>query len=438
MFFCGCVPDQNSPVPAAPAVAVQSVEVEPDPDLPSLLAISSEALQAGDIKAARRTIQKAFSMAPDNPQVVFTMALVLGNEHRYPEAIMMLDALAQTVPETQLPALGQTAEWLVQSGDWEEAETRYRAVLAAVPDAAMADRQLAQLLVREGRRLEAAHSLRALCEQGNIEEIELRALLSLALPFAADASLEQLDPIGPLGRARAAAGRNEWDSAIVELKSAASPTLSESALLGRAFAEQQDFESLDEWINSNVATNTDNPDAWFAQGVSAARDKNDAVAVKYFCEAILHDSTDEKAYFQMAASLNRLATVDANVSTEQAETVLQRARSLARTREIGQQLAESDQRDLNDLSELAQLLEELRRPHESLAWQAVRIAYADSSIDEDERQLQLTEINRRRVELAKNPIPVDQQFLLCGIDHESIELGDHNAEKLEEDGPSGD
>ncbi|QDT01994.1 Tetratricopeptide repeat protein [Rubripirellula lacrimiformis] len=437
VISCGCTPDQplSEPVkpvavtPPAPVAAAPAVEQIVD--VPSLLATATEALQTGQIKAAGGPIRKAFSMAPENPQVVFTMAMVLGEEHRYPEAIMMLDELAEAVPETQLPALGQTAQWLVQQGSWDEAETRYRAVLDAVPDATMAHRQLAQLLVRQGRRLEAAAPLNALCEQGNVEEIELRTLLSLSAPFAADASREHLDPIGSVGRARAAAGKDEWDSVIAELQSVTPQSSTQSALLGRAYAEQGDFESLKQWIETNTETIPDNADAWFARGVSAANDQDDRRAVKCFCEAILSDSTDDKAYFQLASSLSRLVPDAQNVSADQAETVLQRATSIARTREIGQQLAQSNQRNLNDLAELAKLLEDLHRPLESLSWQAVRIAYGRSTIAANEQQSQLTEINQQRMELAKNPQPVDKQFVLCGVDYESIATGDTTENKEE-------
>ncbi|WP_372717726.1 tetratricopeptide repeat protein [Novipirellula sp.] len=442
VISCGCTPEQSLSVPADPVAEAppvppeQLAPVTPEIDLPSLLLTATQALETGHVEAAGNSIRKAFAMAPDNPQVVFMMALVLGEEHRYPEAIMMLDELAEAVPETQLPALGQTAEWLVQSGDWEAAETRYRAVLDVVPDAAMAHRQLAQLLMRQGRRLEASLHLKALCEQGNVEEIELRSLLSLSAPFAADASREQLDPIGSLGRARAAAGKEQWDLVIAELKSTASPTPAESALLGRAYAEQKDFASLKQWNESNTVADNVNADAWFARGVSAAHEQEDRRAVKCFCEAVLRDSTDADAYFQLAASLNRLEATVEDVRTEQAEMVLQRAKSLARTREIGQQLAQSDQRDLRELAELAKRLGDLERPLESLSWQAVRIAYGRSSIAEDVLQLQLVEINRQRMELVNNPQPPSRSFVLCGIDHESIAIDDETSVKGEQQRPN--
>jgi hypothetical protein len=126
-------------------------------------------------------------VAPQDPQVVFLMARVLGSRQRFPEAIRMLDRLAESTPETRLPALGQTAEWMVLHGDWVGAEKRYRTLVEEVPGAVMAHRELSLLLLRQGRRVEASRHLREMCRQGNIEETELRTLLRASLPFAADA-----------------------------------------------------------------------------------------------------------------------------------------------------------------------------------------------------------------------------------------------------------
>ena len=189
---------------------------------------------------------------------------------------------------------------------------------------------------------------------------------------------------------------------------------------------------MKQWDKSNAVTDNENADAWFARGVSAAHGQDDRRAVKCCCEAVLRDSTDADAYFQLAASLNRLVATVENVTTEQAEMVLQRAKSLARTREIGQQLAQSDQRDLRVLAELAKLLDELERPLESLSWQAVRIAYGRSSIAEDVQQSQLVEINRQRMELVSNPQPLNRSFVLCGIDYESIAIDDETSSKGEQ------
>ncbi|MEM0925177.1 MAG: tetratricopeptide repeat protein, partial [Planctomycetota bacterium] len=68
------------------------------------------ALQSGDADRAYELSRSALHQAPDDPQTRFTYGLVLGSRQRFPEAIRMLDAVAEVMPQAKLPALGQTAE----------------------------------------------------------------------------------------------------------------------------------------------------------------------------------------------------------------------------------------------------------------------------------------------------------------------------------------
>ena len=421
LFLCltlvGCKRDVKVDVPIETQSILQPPESESEPvadpepakDAQTLFAEAGQALEAGDIRAAGTAIRAAVSIEPANPQLVFMMATILGKEHRYPEAVMMLDELAVAVPDAELPVLGQTAEWLVTQGQWSEAESRYRAVLAAVPDAAIVHRQLSQLLIRQGRRIEAAQHLNILCQQGNIEEIELRTLLSLASPYVADLSREEFEPVGALGRARLAISTDDWNQASTELVSAKSVTPKDSALLGRIHAHRNAFEELEAWANEESNADSDTTDGWFARGVLAAHQSDHRGAVMYFCETVLRDPTDEQAYARMAESLDYLA------KSSEAAQANERAMWLARTRAIGKRMAATDGRDLEAMAELAHLLEKLHRPFESLAWQAVRIAYGRSTLPAQEQQAQLIEINRRRLELLASNEPVaTNEFILCG------------------------
>jgi len=386
------------------------VRVPPSNEAPFFLTRTDEALLREDIQAAGQAIRQAVSLQPDNPQIVFTMALVLAREHRFPEAVRMLDRLSQKVPETRLPGLGQTAEWLVVQGKWKEAESRFRSVLKEAPDAAIAHRQLAQLLLREGRRLEAARSLLALCRLGNVEEIELRALLSHVDPFAADLARESLEPIGPLGQARQAISDREWDRAANLLLASDPRTTEESALLGRVYAGRGDIAFLESWANEYPGADLPVQDAWFARGVLAANQSDHELAVQHFCRAVVLDPADEQAYERMALSLTSLGRL------AQAEQARQRALWLAETREIGNQMATSDRRDIAQIKRLGDLLDQLRRPFESLSWQAVGIAYRRSELTADQQQAQLSDINRRRVRRIDTvQTSLDEDFLCCGV-----------------------
>lgn len=379
-------------------------------DAKTLLVQAGEALQAGNIRVAGQTIRQAVLMEPNDPQIVFTMAMVLGQEHRFPEAVLMLDKLSRDVPETRLPALGQTAEWLVIQGDWKEAESRFREVLEEVPDAAMAHRQLALLLLRQGRQHQASSHLQALCRLGNIEEIELRCLLNHDGPFAADFGRDSLEPIGSLGQARWAISNEDWDQAASVLMAVDSRTPSEWALLGRVHAMRGDMPSLEAWASDSGNDELPISDAWFARGVLEEHRSNHDTATHYFCNAILLCPTDHEAYQRMSASL---AAAGALAEAEQA---LQRGSWLVKTQEIGNAMAKSDRRDENQIAELVRLLDQLRRPLESLSWRAVGVAYGSSWLSPDQQRSLLLDINRERLRWMKEPqLPPSEAFICCGL-----------------------
>jgi tetratricopeptide (TPR) repeat protein len=380
---------------------------------------AAAALESGDLAEAGRTIRAAVRTSPNDPENRFLMAIILGEERRYYEAVRMLDRLSEESSDARLPALGQTAEWLVKQGDWAEAERRFRLVLHEVPDAVMALRQLSQLLIRQGRRLEAAEYLRELCRLGNIEEVELSTLLSLVVPFSSDALLEQLEPVNALGRARLLMCSGDAKSAAELLAAEASTKTAditgETALLGRIYAEQQDREKLLDWVSTQSVTPTSPSDAWFSVGVHHANQAKHVLAIESLCEAVLRNPTDTKAYQVLGESLRAIQ------ASSESEKVTERAQLLARTQEIGDTLSQSSDRDPKLVLELARCLEDLHRPLESLAWQAVLLAYSESAITTSERQSRMAEMNQRRLKVIEaKEETASKEFVLCGIDMRRI------------------
>ena len=108
--------------------------------------------------------------------------------------------------------MGQTADWLIKSGDWDEGESRYLSLLKEAPNASLVHRGLAELYLRQGRGVEATAFLRNLCRLGDVQEYELRHLLIARYPFPGDATPENFDPIGRLGLAKAQAAYADWGS----------------------------------------------------------------------------------------------------------------------------------------------------------------------------------------------------------------------------------
>ena len=378
------------------------------------------ALEAGDEDQAFELVRAAKRVAPRDPQITFLMAMILSQRNRFREAVMMLDAMARSIPSTRGTVLGQTADWLVESGQWSAAEMRYRELLDQAPQASIAHRNLALLLVRQGRRLEAAENYRQMCRMGDVEEIELRALLNVVHPFRGDAMQRWLEPIGSLGNARFAIGVGNWNAAAEALNlSPSNHPHAASALLGRIRAQLQDFESLAKWVEETPAAAQRHSDYWFALGTLQSHRAQHRAALSSFCQNVLLDETDADAYAAMSRSLAELG------AQSEATVAAQRAQLIERTQAIGAEMADSSERDDAQLASLIESLEQLNRPFEALAWRVVRVVYgqANSRLSDADAKESLAKIVAERGERLQSNEPVaTREFLLCGVDLDSLGL----------------
>ncbi len=399
---------------------VRSQEHSSSPDPAKLHQEALLAYETGDENAAFDLGRQAMRLAPNDPQVVFFTARILGDRNRFPEAIVMLDELAENSPDLRLPALGQTAEWLVRFGQWSEAESRYLAILDEVPDFVLVHRNLAQLMRRQGRRIEAARHLGYLCKAGDATEEELRSLLTIVRPFPGDAVKGALDPIGSLGKARNEIAHEDWQTARERLEALDSIRPEEFALWGRICIVQNDFEAAAKWMATTSNSSERHADAWFARGAYAAHQGDHEHAIGCFAETVLRNQTDDQAYFLMSQSLSEL-----NVRKEAAEA-LHRADLIKQSQTLGADMASSDVREDKKMSELIDLLDQLHRPLEALAWRGVQLAYARtvSSVSPAEEQRILAEIaSDRSKELNANQRRATRQFILCGVDLNALRGG---------------
>ncbi|MCA9140707.1 MAG: tetratricopeptide repeat protein [Planctomycetales bacterium] len=407
-------PQEPQPEPTPHEVDSEVVATVPiDPN--ELRGRVTEELSAGNIDSAYEHIRALMLITPDDPQAKILMARVLGERQRFPEAIRMLDRLSESSPEMRLPVLGQTAQWMVLQGDWVGAEKRYREILKEAPDAVMVHRELSRLLNCEGRRLEAVDHLREMCRQGNTEEFELRGLLRASIPFSGDAKNMDCDPIGGLGISRYMLAQSKWDEAIGLLVNSKNPTAAETALLGRIYAQRNDVEKLADWVAHWSPADRRNADAWYALGTHEANSGRHESAVRCFCEVVLLDPTDGDAYESLSRSLQ------AQHSDAEADEAARRSTLIQRTQSLGSEMAESDTRDLNKISELAELLAQLHRLDESLAWQAVQLAYSQSQLTTEQLKQRMMNINRERLEILESgKMGATESFILCGVDLQSL------------------
>lgn len=378
-------------------------------DFAALRTAGQEALQDGEIDAAFDYARWAMRLDSKDPQVIFLMASVLAERHRFPEAIAMLDDVAKTTPQARLPAMGQTADWLVRFGNWSEAEARYNSILKSVPNFALAHRSLASLLIRQGRRLEAQPHLDRLCRQGDVTESELVSMLSVACPLVPNEAAS-FEPIGVLGLSRNDVSLADWKAIQARFQNLKPEGPWESALQGRAFAVLEDRDSLQKWKRDVDASVDVSPDAWFAKGVNAVFSDEYRDAVQCFAASVLLDPTDPIVYQKLAETLVALKR------TREAERVFQRAALIEQSHVAARQLTTGDGFDRQTLLELCEQLKQLQRPWESLAWREVWLTRAGADLADSEKQEIREETSRLRESLLANghsKTPVD--FLLCGI-----------------------
>lgn len=393
-------------------------QASPVTDTDKLQADTMAALDSGDLDNAFELARELRRVDGQNPQTIFLMARVLAEKHRFRQAVKMLDDLAVEFPDTHLAVLGQTAEWLVFQGDWKAAEERYRILNNLADETSLIDRLLSRLLMRQGRRVEANVLLRRLCRVGNVEEMDLRSLLSLACPLPGDTATDAFEPIGLEGTARHAISlgllaeaaeifqRSVNDSSVVLRPG-------EYALHGRLLALLEQFERLPEWISGAPDGIQQYSDYWFALGAYQMQQADFTTAAESLARAVLRDQTDFQAYKMLGYALNQMG------KSEQAKAAIERAGFIEQTRNLGNEMASNPQRDVRKISVLIELLERLQRPLEALGWRGIQVAYgrANAMLDEAAARNVLQLINQKRIaQLGETDAAAKRLFVTCGID----------------------
>lgn len=371
-----------------------------------------QALESGQDDLAFELVRQAKRVAPNHPDVVFLYAMVLGDRHRFYEAIKILDQFAAHTPAARLPALGRTAEWMAQAGRYGEAAERYRQILAEVPNAPMVHHHLGQLLLQLGKRTEASLHLQFLAQLGALQQEELRSLLTLSKPFPQDEETNRLEPLNDLARARQEMALNHLDIALELLGSSEVVGDAEASLKARIQARQKNFDSLRQWATSHELLSGD-ADGWFAAGSLAASTNSHSEAIRCFCRTLLIDQTDAEAYQMLSESLR---AVDESAAAKEAN---KRAELIRQTQEIGAQLTIGKGEDRARIARLIVLLEQLNRPLEVLGWQSVDLVYAvgEASMTGPEAERAFEAIGRKRDQLVRSGRhQMDASFVLCGLD----------------------
>lgn len=329
----------------------------------------------------------------------------------------MLQDLSDREPTTRLPVLGQTAEWMVESGRYDEAELQFRSVLKEVPDALMVHHRLGQLLLQTGRRTEAAAHFEFLSQFGDLDHEELRSLLIRTQAFPGDDVVTRFDPLNNLAMCRQELADGKTAQVVdVFVAAGDANSAAEKALLARLLAEQKEFEDVREWIE-NLEMSKAGADGWYAKGCLALNDREPKLAVACFCQTLLLDQTDVDAYEMLSR------TLELTGESKIAEALGARAELVEETRRLGVDLVGERAKDLGLIQQLSQSLLKLNRPMEALGWQTIGLVHAVEAAVMTDSQAQATfeTIGRQREQLVNaGRHRVNPEFVLCGLGAEVL------------------
>ena len=228
-------------------------------------------------------------------------------------AIDLLGAIPADHPQAGFPAVGQSADWCLQLGRYDDAEERYRQLLVTHPAAPEANRKLALILNRRGRRHEAARYILRLCLQGNVKSDELHSLMHLS-----DAMYDDRDaagtadddqayyPIGKSADARKLFMEEDYQAALELLREDASLELLPPALLafyGRVAAEAQDDQEFNRWLAFTNETTQQFSEYWSAVGTFLMLQGKQEFAARGLIEALDRDPTDLRSVGRLRSLL---------------------------------------------------------------------------------------------------------------------------------------
>jgi len=444
VLLAGCSPSVTAPPDANPDAQVtpsQTVDISTlAPDEAGNSSTNEQAadvgaiqqlIQAGKFAQAAEQLRPLLAVEPTDPQCLFLMAQCSHGRGELAEAVQLLELIPSDHPEAGLPALGQSADWLMQAGQLAGAEAKFLQMLDVQAGLAPVHRRLAELLNSQGRRVEAAAQVRALIRLGDVTERELLSLTTLSVPFHD----EQHDFVSPsplhnLARAKVALVQDDVPRAqqwVEQLRQAYPASTAIAAFQGQVYTQMQSDAALRRWVQSLPSGIESEPEFWNAIGQWMLRSGQPEVAVRCLCEAVTRDPTDRVAYLRLAEALASCERPEAAQRVAERQELAQQAWQLALNVGLSRETRTADMRAL------VETLEKLQRPWEAVAW---RFVLASETGRLEQVLPGLLEQRQRLAQQDGSSAPA--KFLTCGIaledwprpDLQSLEADPLNASDL--------
>ena len=385
-------------------------------------------LAAEQFEEAASRLKALLVRDPNDFEVVFRLATVTGQLGNLEAAIDLLGTIPADHPQAGFPAVGQSADWCLQLGRYDDAERRYRQLLATHPAAPEANRKLAFILNRRGRRHEAAHYIMRLCSQGNVRSDELHALMHLSDAMYDDPGEATVTdrgqayyPIGKSAVARKLFMEEDYQTALEVMREEVSLELLSPDLLafyGRVAAEAQNDREFNRWLALTNDRTQQFSEYWAALGTFLMLHGKQKSAARGLIEALDRDPTDLRSVGRLRSLLETLGRRD------EALVWQERWQTLRRILRLNNQVADAATPNTEAMVQLARELESVGRRLEANLWRLVAANYQQVSREE----MQQINANFRELIQGNNCLPSEQERL-CGLDRGVFPLPEVEADE---------
>ncbi|QDT06961.1 tetratricopeptide repeat protein [Rubripirellula lacrimiformis] len=332
-------------------------------DIDQNLEAAITAWRSGDHQQAGKRLKQILIVSPTHADALFMLGRTQAAQGKIETAIDTVSEIPPGRSEVAIAALGQSANWFIQLGRYQEAESHLRALIEVDNDSFVAHRRLAELLNNQGLRSQAIPHMRSLARIGQPTEYELYGMTTFRNPFTHFIASEGNDEIRTVGlgiaRRLLSNGKTDQAAAMVKTLMQQSPeSTAVYAFYGRILVDRQDDAALAAWLASPPPGIDQQPEYWAAVGQWYQRHNKHSIAVRCFSEAVLRDDTDRHSYLAMARSLQAID------HTEEAAKVMQRYSLLDEV----DLCVSAIKRTPDQIRRLPIALSALRRHDEAKAW----------------------------------------------------------------------
>ncbi|TWU58220.1 ASPIC and UnbV [Rubripirellula reticaptiva] len=340
---------------------------------------ASIALQTNQLDRAESILQAQLIRQPDDLSAGVLMSHLLVRRQQFSAAIELLDRLAATNPDQSDACEAEAAEVAVLAGDSKDAINRFKAIVRRKPGFVSARRRLAEIFNSQGFRFDANEVMRGVAAEQPLSMRDLISLINPMRPFSTFTekpdidNADHLSRYGVLGVVSALRSRSDFGEAIECLSESellASGDPAATAMMGLLWAETNQFDSLRRWA-SGTSIRSDElrryPAYWLAMGALAMHDRDDSAAA-CFVEACRREPGCVEAWTGLIAALQLKGNQSA------ADKARKTSRLVEESAWLSQHLATDQAGNVEMLQRLVEVLNELGRWVESVAWQEMWVA----------------------------------------------------------------